>query len=799
MERSHKHLVFLLVALGIFVAQASYANAMSAPSIAPNYTVGVNGGRNLTSLNVDFPIESGSQGGTVFVPNAVDTIYVAIVCMADGNGTEGTVSTPSGWTLVTGYPENRSNAGTVFDRQYVFYKTYDASEGLQQTFTASVTATKFTGAILLVGGASISSPAAITLEAGQQTGLGTSHNTGSLTTAYTDSLLLGFWSGEDTLLYFVPPSGMTSALSIAATGGTQSQHGLLIASVLQAATGSVSKTASSRRNDTGASYSVNAISSLVAVNPSQLPSAPTITYPDGGETITIGTTQTLTANPATSPIVAQSSLQYEWSYSPNNGVSWTTIGSLTSAGVTSKSWSTSGLAASANYLLRCRAWDGSSFGRYHTLTATFSLVAETTPSAPTNLLPSSGAKDRAQTIRLSWTHSGGLGNPQTAYSGEWSYNADMSSATSFSASSANEYHDIAGATYTSGNRVYWRVKTTGLTLQSAFSAVASFIAAPKPATPNITAPTNASPPTQAQPTITFTSADSFTARKLRILLSGELANVDSDWIESTALSFVSSYLFQDGVAVDVKLAVRNVFGLESDEDSETVTPSYTAPATPTLELTDNPDGGYIQATITNSDSPTYNQLWRYITSEGVGTAILIGDLIAADGTFLDFNVKSGIEYSYFARSVNATGVADSSVEAETLTLTRFWLHVLTKESATSNASGQAVSLNNQGGEGYQRETMNTRMNARGWTKPYATASNVMHQSLSVSAVVQASDSTTLGLLNAAWEANTDCCARNQKGDLIKGKIVGYRESRAHGLTRVSFTFTESDYEEDLSA
>lgn len=495
-------------------------------------------------------------------------------------------------------------------------------------------------------------------------------------------------------------------------------------------------------------------------------------------------------------------MQYEYSYSLNGGSSWTVIGSLTSAGVTSKSWSTSGLAATTQAKIRVRAWDGTAFGPYST-GSNFTLAAETTPPAPTGLSPNTSfpAQLRTATIRLAWTHGGGAGNPQTAYSGEWSYNANMSGATAFSASSANQFHDITANTFNHGATVYWRVKTTGLTLQSAFSAIASFVAANAPATPTITAPTAGSPPTESRPTITFThAAGELAKRRLRVEISGVEVYTES-YVSSTATSFVSPYPFADGVAATLFLSIQNQYGINSSEDSEAVTPAYSGPAQPTIDVTNIDDSGYIQIVITNSDTPDYNHIYRRLTSESAGNETLIADSVPVDGVFRDYNIKSGTSYTYFARAVNApAGViesfTDSATDSATLNLSLLWVHLLTKASPSANASGTPVGLINPDGLGQLVEdAAQRRKKCRGRSLPVAVYGQHTLRRFTSTCMIQATEESKLNTLRDIYATNTDVCVRDQTGLMIFGRMITLREACDYRLTLVTFTVAETDYDE----
>lgn len=150
------------------------------------------------------------NGSTVSVstPSCVPSnLLLFVVAPAIATATDVTVSTPSGWTLLSG----DSTTTTAFQPgMYVFYRVADGTEAASYTATASTTC-QLVAVIVALGG--VDSP---TLTAGTT-------NTGSATTAIAANAVTATANGV--LLYFgaqannnqgaptfTPPSGMTEAL-----------------------------------------------------------------------------------------------------------------------------------------------------------------------------------------------------------------------------------------------------------------------------------------------------------------------------------------------------------------------------------------------------------------------------------------------------------------------------------------------------------------------------------------------------------------------------------------------------------
>jgi hypothetical protein len=505
----------------------------------------------------------------------------------------------------------------------------------------------------------------------------TSHTTQSLSTGADNETVIAGWFDTFDAPPPVPESGLTSRIATGEGIGLASAH--TIADFIQGAAGS-----------TGGKVATTSFADpylwmlMVALKSYEGPSDPVLLTPTSGQII-IGVAYDVTWTPATSPTAAQSSLKYHIQYSADNGVSWSDIVSLTSAGVTTYSWSTTGRTAGTAYKVRIRSYDPATtlYSQEYSTGSVFSLVAETAPAPPTSLSPSTGAMDKSTAATpFSWLHSGGAGNPQTKFTLQWSRDAFAShtatvgpTTTSTQSTTVNLSGEADGATIT------WRIKTTGLTLDSAYSSNASFIAANAPATPNITAPTAGSPPTDPNPTYTFTESSLFTHRRLRLVTGGSQV-YDSGFVSGTGLSFPSAYSLANGIAYTASLSVRNQYGLISAEDSETFTPTFTGPATPTITVTPN-SGGFNRVTISNSGSPAadYNDVYRYAAGQTSADFIRVGKSVALNGTFDDYNVRSGIQYSYKARAVIASTLkfTDSTTSTGTVTLDQGFIHVVDRD------------------------------------------------------------------------------------------------------------------------
>lgn len=198
-----------------------------------------------------------------------------------------------------------------------------------------------------------------------------------------------------------------STWSVLATGVTTAYYDYNFSAQSQSTTAKLRV----RAKDAGGLYSGYTTSTAFTVN--DLPSAPTVTYPNGGEAV--DGTVNITWNAASDNDVAASTLKYNVELSQDSGTSWSTIQSLSAAGATSLSYNFDSVPdGTTTLLVRVRAYDGIEYGPFDASDATFS-KADATPTAPTLVSPSSGSTvDDSAPVTFDWTFND-PGDTQSAY------------------------------------------------------------------------------------------------------------------------------------------------------------------------------------------------------------------------------------------------------------------------------------------------------------------------------------------------------------------------------------------------
>lgn len=180
---------------------------------------------------------------TVNTPNRANgDLLLFIVTLAGSGTTNLTVSTPAGWTLLSG---NATGTTAFQPGMYVFYRTVDGTESSSYTATLNSTFSQAQGAIL-----SLTNVATASLANGTTaTGSATADITATTVTATAQGILLFIGmqcNNNQGVPTFTPPTGMTEVADVS-FNGTTADSGTIIAvqqNINVGATGSRTATSS---------------------------------------------------------------------------------------------------------------------------------------------------------------------------------------------------------------------------------------------------------------------------------------------------------------------------------------------------------------------------------------------------------------------------------------------------------------------------------------------------------------------------------------------------------------------------
>jgi hypothetical protein len=139
---------------------------------------------------------------------------------------------------------------------------------------------------------------------------------------------------------------------------------------------------------------------------------------------------------------------------------------------------------------------------------------------------------------------------------------------------------------------------------------------------------------------------------------------DSGWIaDAVTRTHTPPTRLPDLTSWMISIETANLEGLTSSAITATFSVDYIEPAVPTVALAPNPAAGWIRATITNptpgggQPAVAYNEVWRRRADE-TGDGIRLATNLPNNGSFDDWQVTSGVDYSYriLTKGVNGTSI-----------------------------------------------------------------------------------------------------------------------------------------------
>jgi hypothetical protein len=404
-------------------------------------------------------------------------------------------------------------------------------------------------------------------------------------------------------------------------------------------------------------------------------------------------------------------------------------------------------------------------------------------SAPTNLSPTTPF-DRTAIKRFSWTHNDAGGKSQGGF--EFQHRAvGAGSWTTVTQTTSNQYYDLPANTYGSAQDIEWRVRTASsddTATLGPYSSQVTVRAGNAAATPSITAPSGTI--TTATPLVTWTSSGQAKYR-VRIVRSDGASTYDSGVITSTVTSVLPPITLADDTAYTYYLSILNSDGVTSAEASSVVTTNLTNPATPTIVVTPNANGGYMSIAITNptpsggQPNLTENQVYRMVAGETKYTRIAKG--IASGATYCDYTAPSNKAISYKVRAVGDNGaIQDSTVSSgNTYTLSGVWLHDVRNAQATAlNLAGFEAQI----GDNWEPEVILKRYLGREgdvaeWGKGTKKSIKITLETPTTEAKWDA--------YAALVERRATLCVRTPRGDVYFGVLIARPRSFNHELNNDS--------------
>jgi len=515
---------------------------------------------------------------------------------------------------------------------------------------------------------------------------------------------------ESAVNWNIQPGHHTEAVGTTAVGAVSATYNFTITSLVSLHVASPSTnygvmlkspetTASERKTFRSSDYSDSTQRPKLTVIYNVPPTAPTIIYPNGGETWNASEMIYWTASTDTE--TASANLMYNIELSVDGGASYPyTIASLTDAGDIARLHDFSAIPQSSTCLIRIRAYDGALYGAWDVSDGVFTIQHNLAPTAPTFLSPSSGVIDRSLITRLSWQHNDPNADPQAQFDLMRSSDSGGNWVTTTQATT-NQYLDVPANTLAHGT-ILWKVRTYDASgLSSAYSSQATFLAGNKPSTPTVYAPTGTI--ATASPTVQWSSIGQ-ASYQIQALNSSSAVIWDTGEVVSTNLARTLGVLLANSSDYTIKVRIKNVDGLWSDYGSTSVSVSYTPPAIPLLSVSTGT--GYIGVTSTNptpsgsQPAVTANDIYRREVGEASWTRISAGvasstgynsfitsffSVYMGMGSYYkDYSVASGKLYEYKTTAKGDNGTeSDSPIVVGVVTLRGVWLHDVTDPVGTA--------------------------------------------------------------------------------------------------------------------
>ena len=509
-------------------------------------------------------------------------------------------------------------------------------------------------------------------------------------------------------------------------------------------------------------------------------SAPTVTYPNGGEVV--DKTHIITWNPSTDP--EGNRITYQVQLSLNRGQSWKTIGSNIVG--TSFAYNFSNDAETSLALIRVRAFNTYSYGQYDTSNGVFTIEHNVAPSTPSSLKPNGTVFDRTKTNKFEWKHNDSPNDVQSRADIRWRIVGTTEWRNSVSNGPDTEYY-FASLTIPNG-QIEWQVRTYDAKgLVSPWSQIAVFTSAEPASAPTIISPTTTV--NVPRPIVQWTSASQ---ASYQIIVEDSLGlNVwDSGEIVSTVKARTVGVDLANGGTYRIKVRVKDGSGLFSSFNEVTVLVAYTPPAKP--QLAAYKADAAIQLVITNP-TPTGTQpivlssdIYKLIDDEWIRIATNVSS------TYTDYAVASGEVYTYYAIANGATGTyTNSDRVSQSVTFKGAYIH----DPLDAEFTVYKFAYNGTGAEdNFTPESVLHKYVGR--RRPVAQFGTYGEYTVRVT-LQAARDMTPMNRLSDFVENRMPICYRDDNGIFLYGVIQSLPKSKEYHVATADITITEVDYDVEV--
>jgi hypothetical protein len=277
------------------------------------------------------------------------------------------------------------------------------------------------------------------------------------------------------------------------------------------------------------------------------------------------------------------------------------------------------------------------------------IICADAPDLPTDLSPSAGANVEITggNGHFAWKHNPSTisGLPQKSYNIQFS--ADGVTWTTVSATTSNQYADVATASIPSGN-FYWRVQVIDTDdVPSDYSAAQYAYRGTMPAAPSIITSVFDS----SKPRIEWSTAYTQAGYRVQILL-GEVSVIDAT-VETADAFYDVPVALADDTQYTVRVTVKDESAHYSAWAEDSISTDYAVPEVPTFILTKKKDSVELNITNPTGEAVIRNDIYRLEGTEHIRIGSTTGT------TYTDWSVGTGIQ-TYKVAAVGASGEAMST-------------------------------------------------------------------------------------------------------------------------------------------
>lgn len=403
------------------------------------------------------------------------------------------------------------------------------------------------------------------------------------------------------------------------------------------------------------------------------------------------------------------------------------------------------------------------------------------PNKPNNLSPTND-KYNNRDITLSWGYTAAY-NDDNQYKYDLQYSLDNGQHwTNKSEITSRTSYTIPANTFIYDTDIMWKVRVYNKSLLVSEWVESSFHIIGKPLTPIITNDEILNTP---EFSITWNDINQ-ASYKIKILEEDEIL-LDTKEIVGNQNEHKVDITLENNKEYIIKLAIKNQYGIWSDEATKTIRTIYPEPEQPDMKLSSNNMCGTILITcIKKSGVLETHHFEVYRKDKKHGEYIKIADDI--DDTYTDYSIKSGKTYYYKIRAVAEGGQYKDSTEANKAAFVKGSQLALTSD----YSNGINLRYNRTLQVKYQLNRQTTNFDGR--EKPVAEYGEHLSKYFSISFLVR--DNEDIQKIEEILTASETILYRDDRGRKIYGTVTQLNLNDDRKLKyNLTFTLQEVDFSE----